>query len=244
MERKVKKMRSRLGLIVALLKTRHDPNQILVKLALRKALLGCESVLDVGCGPSLAMRYLGVPHAVGVEGYLPAREEARRKGTHDQIIHADVRDLTCHFQPRQFDACVALDLIEHLTKEDGLKLMQDLEMIGRKKVVFFTPNSFLPQGHSVNDDLEQHLSGWEAEEMRRYGYRVIGQLGPKCLRGEGHALKRRPAVFWGLVSLLAQILWAHRHPEKAAAILCVKTLPGAGSHPRQARNQERQKPAV
>ena len=58
--------------------------------------------------------------------------------------------------------------------------------------------------------------------MTNYGYRVIGLLGPKSLRGEYHAIKRRPRIFWGIVSLLGHFLWTRNHPAKAAAILCVK----------------------
>jgi SAM-dependent methyltransferase len=216
-------MRSRAGVIIALLKARQDPNQILVRLALRNALLGCESVLDVGCGVTQTMRYLGVPKSVGAEGYAPAFEEAKRQGTHDQLVKCDVRNLSSEFKAGQFDACVALDVIEHLTKEDGLKLMADMERIAKKKVIFFTPSGFLPQRHASSDDLQEHLSGWEASEMERLGYRTTGALGPKSLRGEYHLLKRRPAFFWGTVSLIRQLMWSKSHPAQAAAILCVKT---------------------
>jgi hypothetical protein len=72
-------------------------------------------------------------------------------------------------------------------------------------------------------DLQVHLSGWEPSEMKGYGYRVIGMLGPKCLRGEYHMLKWRPRIFWGLVSLLGHLLWTRWHPSQAASMLCVKT---------------------
>jgi hypothetical protein len=112
-----------------------------------------------------------------------------------------------------------------LPKEDGLKLMRDMETIAKRKVVFFTPNGFLPQRQAHDSDLQAHFSGWEAEEMKRHGYDVIGMLGPKSLRGEYHLLTRRPKILWGMASILSQILWVQRHPEKAAAILCIKTLP-------------------
>jgi predicted TPR repeat methyltransferase len=217
-------MKSQTGLTLSLLKHGADPGQILVKLALRKAILGCETVLDVGCGSTPTLRQLGVSHCVGMEGYLPAFEDAQRQNTQDEIICGDVRDLASHFKPRQFDACIAMDVIEHLSKTDGLKLMSDMELIAKKKVVFFTPNGFLSQRQAADSDLQAHLSGWEAEEMERHGYNVMGMLGPKSLRGEYHKLKRRPAIFWGLVSTMDQMLWVHRRPEKAAAILCVKTL--------------------
>jgi hypothetical protein len=170
------------------------------------------------------MRQLGVPQSCGAEGYAPSFIEAKRQNTHDQLVQCDVRELSKHFQPRQFDACIALDVIEHLTKPDGLKLIADMEKIAKKRVVFFTPSGFLEQHHASNDDLQEHPSGWEAAEMEQLGYHVIGQLGPKSLRGEYHVLKGRPAAFWGLISLLGQCTRSKFHPSEAAVILCVKTI--------------------
>ncbi|MGO9200440.1 MAG: class I SAM-dependent methyltransferase [Limisphaerales bacterium] len=217
-------MRSRVGLMLLLLREGQDPARIAFKLALRKVLKACESVLDVGCGASMTLRQLGLPHTTGIEGYEPALQEARRRHTHDRLVLGDVRDLAAHFQPRQFDACVALDVIEHQTKADGLKLMEQMERIAARRVVFFTPNGFLPQGHLAPGDRLAHLSGWEPAEMERCGYRVVGFLGPKKLRGERHVLNRRPALFWGMVSLAGHVLWTRRQAARAAALLCVKTV--------------------
>ena len=218
-------MKNPLNLTCSLLKQGADPGQILVKLALRKALLGCDSVLDIGCGTSPTLRQVGVPHCVGLEGYRPDFEAAQRLNTQDEIICGDLRQLTQLFKPGQFDACIAMDVIEHLPKEDGLKLMREMELLAKKKVVFFTPNGFLPQRQAADSDLQAHFSGWEAEEMQGHGYDVFGMLGPKSLRGEYHMIQRRPKIFWSLVSTLDQIFRIHRRPEKAAAILCIKTLP-------------------
>ena len=162
-------MKSRIHIVWSLLRQGFDPNAILFRLALRKTLLGCDSVLDIGCGVSGKLREVGAPNTTGFEGYQPDFEEAKRRKTHDQLIFGDAHQLANMFQPRQFDACVALDVIEHLTKEDGLKLIQDMEQIARKRVVIFTPKGFLPQRHAVDNDLQVHLSGWEPEEMRKLG---------------------------------------------------------------------------
>jgi SAM-dependent methyltransferase len=221
-------MRSPANLTLSQLKNGADPSQILVKLAIRKALSGCETVLDVGCGTSVISRELGVSRCMGIEGFRPTFEEAQRLKTQDEIICGDIRNLTDYFKSGQYDACIALDVIEHLPKEDGLKLIRDMESVAKKKVVFFTPNGFLPQRQTADSDLQAHFSGWEAQEMRVHGYEVFGMLGPKSLRGEYHLLKRRPKFFWGVVSALDQIIRVHRRPEKAAAILCLKTLSKPG----------------
>lgn len=217
-------MRGKLELISLLTRSGSNPSQILVKLGLRKALLGCDSVLDIGSGVALTVRELGVKHSVGAEGYLPALRTAKSLNTHDEYVECDIRNIGKHFQAGQFDACIAMDVIEHLTKAEGLKLMADMERIARKRVVFFTPSGFLPQGNTESGDLQAHNSGWEPEEMEKLGYRVAGCLGLKKLRGEYHRLKYRPKVFWSLVSLFSQIVWTIRYPKDAAAILCVKKL--------------------
>jgi len=220
-------MKSRSNLAWKLLKQGADPAQIIVKLAVRQALLGCQSALDVGCGTSPAMRQIGIPRLVGLEGYEPSIQEAKKLNTHDEIVRGDVRELTKYFRPGQFDACVGLDVIEHLAKEDGLKMMKAMETVAAKRVILFTPCGFLPQRHAANDDLQEHLSGWDPGEMTGYGYRVTGFLGPKKLRGEYHALQRRPRIFWAVVSLAGHWLWTRNHPENAAAILCVKDVTSA-----------------
>jgi SAM-dependent methyltransferase len=216
-------MRSRIDLISLLAKQGFDPAQILVRLTLRKALKGCDTVLDVGCGKSMNLRWLGVKSTAGIDGYEPDLNEARRRGTHDELVLGNVCQLDEYFKPDQFDAVIALDVIEHLTKEDGLRLMQAMEKIARRKIILFTPNGFLPQHHLEKSDLQEHLSGWEVAEMQQHGYRVIGLLGPKSLRGEFHNLKGRPKSFWGAISLLGHFLWTRWIPAGAAAILCVKT---------------------
>ena len=60
--------------------------------------------------------------------------------------------------------------------------------------------------------------------MRARGYRVVGILGPKKLRGQYHELRHQPRLLWALVSLAAQLVWNRWQPSSAAAILCTKQL--------------------
>jgi len=96
-------MRGKISFVWQLIRAGCDPNQILVMLALRRTLLGCRSVLDVGSGVSHTLRMMGVEHAVGAEGYLPSLEKARSQKTHHEYVQCDVRDISKHFQPGQFD---------------------------------------------------------------------------------------------------------------------------------------------
>jgi SAM-dependent methyltransferase len=217
-------MKSRISVVTTLLKKRRNPSEIFTSLALRRALAGCEQVLDVGCGVAFTMRDLGVSQTTGFDAYAPSIEKARQFNTHDELVLGDVRELMRTFKAKSFDACVALDVIEHLPKPDGLKLMAEMEQIARKKVVFLTPNGFLPQGNTDQNDFQRHHSGWEPAEMREHGYEVFGLLGLKTWRGEYHRLKYKPSAFWAIASLFSHVVWTGRHPERSAAILCVKTI--------------------
>ena len=205
-----------------LLRLYPEPCAFLAKLELARVLKNCSSVLDVGCGKNSPLKIFELKHLTGLEGYAPDAETARRLGTHDKIVTGDLRQMEQHFKPSQFDACVAWDVIEHLPKPDGLKMLRDMERASAKQTIIFTPNGFLPQFHTEDTDLQQHLSGWDAAEMRQQGYRVIGLLGLKSLRGEYHVLKRNPKFFWAFIALVTHLFWTRNHPEKAAAILCIK----------------------
>jgi len=190
---------------------------------LRSMLMGCRTVLDLGCGEASPLRFLKVARSVGVDGYGAAIDAARLKGTHDELYRFDVRAIRDKYPTRSFCCCVALDLIEHLPKDDGYRLIQDMERLASRRVVIFTPNGFIPQ-LSKDGDLQEHLSGWTVDEFRSLGFAVIGMYGVKSLRGETHNLRHRPKLFWGVVSALTHFLYTRRHPEKAAAILAVKGM--------------------
>lgn len=196
-------------------------------LLLTRVLGDCASVLDVGCGGNSILRFLpgSCKLLVGIDSYRPDLDRARAAGTHDELILADARDLNRRFVAGQFDAAVALDVIEHLTRKDGIALLENLELIAGRRVVISTPTGFLPQSADERGDYQEHLSGWEPEELRKRGYRVTGLNGPKILRADHHRLRFRPAVFWAPVSRISQRLWCRKHPETAAALLAVKEIP-------------------
>jgi SAM-dependent methyltransferase len=197
---------------------------------MRRELSGCRSCLDIGCGAGSPARHLGFDRLVGMDGHGPTLEAARRGGTHDAFVLASAGEPRLPFEDRQFDCCIALDLIEHLDKQQGLRLIREMERVAAKRILVFTPNGFLPQqGH--DGDLQEHLSGWSAAEMRALGFEVIGMLGPRFLRGEQHRHRLRPAAVSGIVAAFLHVLSTRRHAEHAAAILCVKDASPAASRP-------------
>ncbi len=196
----------------------------LYHVALIHQLRGCASILDVGCGKSSPARFAPDAHLIGLDAYAPDIALAKQAGTHDEFVKADALCIDALFAPRSFDACTALDVIEHFAKEDGTRLLDAMERVARKRVVVFTPNGFLPQPRADDADLQEHISGWTVDDFLQRGYRVYGSHGPKRLRGAYHAIRYRPTAIWAAASCVLQCVWFHRHPRYAAALLAVKDV--------------------
>jgi len=192
-------------------------------LALRSLLAGCRSVLDVGCGDRSPIRFVDLDVSVGVDGFAPGLRLASGRRTHSAFVQSDVRAVGNLFRSKSFDACVALDLVEHLEQSDGINLIHALESISRRCVILFTPNGFIPQSDTAND-LQLHKSGWTVGTLRDLGYSVSGVYGSKSLRGEHHDLRYRPKLASGVLSLLTHVLWTSKHPQRSAALLAVKSV--------------------
>lgn len=170
--------------------------------ALRRALKGCETVLDLGCWTdSILHLFSDRCRIVGVDRYLPSLEANRRMGTYAGQVNADILDLPV--ADKSVDACVALDLIEHFERPDGERLIAAMERVARKRVIIYTPNGFVPQP-AADNPWQLHRSGWNVADFRSRGYRVHGIYGHKALRGELAKLRYRPRLFWEGVSFLSQ----------------------------------------
>ncbi len=195
-----------------------------VQYLLLRELISCRNVLDLGCG-----RHSMVPilpskiDTTGVELFEPHLKEAITKGRHNRYIQGDVTKVG--FPDKSFDAVVLLDVIEHLSKEEGAALMGRMERWARKKVVIFTPNGFLHQDEFDENPLMRHRSGWESDEFQKLGYKVYGVRGLRALKKksfeEDHDHHGHDAIDGP--SDLAQILTYHV-PSWAFQLFCVKTL--------------------
>src|SRR3989344_2342306 len=139
---------------------------------LRRELRNCKTVLEIGCGKGSPLKHVRKSfHTVGVDIYAPSIEESKKAGIHDEYILGDIMQID--LKGRMFDAVIALDLIEHLKKIDGEKLLK------KKKVIIFTPNGFLKQEAIEGNKFQEHISGWEVEEMKNRGFKVYGINGLK-----------------------------------------------------------------
>jgi len=187
---------------------------------LKNALANCDAVLDLGCGCNSLLQHCNVSFSVGVELFEPYLQESRKKGIHSQYIKADIRKI--EFSPKSFDAVIAIDVLEHLTKEEGAELLGKMDHWSRKKIIIFTPNGYIWQGDYDHNPLQQHRSGWTVEELKRSGFAVFGINGWKRLRGYQGSIRYKPAFMYGISDLTQKV--TYRVPQLAFQILAIKTV--------------------
>ncbi len=202
--------------------------------SLRKELAGCNSVLDVGCGSDSPIQYSNVGYGIGVEGFRPSIRTSKNKQLHTGYIFGDVRHL--NFKPGSFDVVIMVEVLEHLSEEEGALLLEKAEIWARRKVVVSTPNGYLPQSDIEGNLYFRHLSGWSVAQMKLRGYVAHGMAGLKSLRKENDyadqhdtgilsTIKFRPKLFWLVLSELSQLI-TYYVPELAFECFYVKKLEG------------------
>ena len=174
---------------------------------LESHLRDCSSVLDIGCGsdsPLLRLKKTFLSH--GIDAHRPSITISKNKKIHDNYTVGNINNLRSHFKAKSFDAVIALDVIEHFSKEDSYKLIGEMEKIARKKVILLTPNGFYPQDGYDSNPYQIHKSGWSEEELKRIAYEIYGLRGIKYLRGDYATIKYKPWLLWGMIAFFSEPL--------------------------------------
>lgn len=202
------------------------PNLALFTLSfeLDNVLFDCDSVLDLGCGDNSPLGFIKKKkYSVGVDGFKKSIQISKSKNIHDKYLHKDILKIKNDLPKKSFDAVIALDVIEHLEKKEGFKLIRLMEHFAVKKVILLTPNGFVNQTGEENG-LQEHLSGWNVSDFRKLGFKVYGRYGIKSLRSEKAELKYRPKILWGFISEFSNLLYSRTNPERAYSLLAIKEL--------------------
>ena len=185
--------------------------------------------LDVGCGKGNLMRSLlnldkskfSDSYKVGLDIFLPYLFRAR--GIYNDVIRCDLRflpikDATC-------DVVIANQVIEHLEKKDGFKLVNDLEKISRETIIITIPVGYNPKHHLEDGNPWQaHRSSWHPEEFKWRGFKVYGYSGARFLKDERSEFKTKLRImvpFLFALSLFTQAI-TYKLVTASYQMLCIK----------------------
>lgn len=105
----------------------------------------------------------------GIEGHLPYITPAH-EFLYDKIHIGDMRELVEGMG--SYDVIFLGDVIEHVSKEDGVTLLRRCLSHARLAVVVSTPADETNQGALCDNPLEIHRSTWNQDDFKRLGNTV------------------------------------------------------------------------
>jgi hypothetical protein len=135
-----------------------------------------EVVLDIG--PGIYPFNLFVPRMhILVEPWEEYLEILRSRYENESeilLVKSDAISFIRTLGDKSVDTSILSDVIEHMEKDVGLELIEELNRVTRHQIVIFTPLGFMPQ--HVNQDksdrwglnggeFQQHKSGWLPEDF-------------------------------------------------------------------------------
>ncbi|MHA2375567.1 MAG: glycosyltransferase family 9 protein [Candidatus Thorarchaeota archaeon] len=142
------------------------------------------SVLDLGCGVygsplSSQMKTLPLQRLISIDAHKPAIDQL-----HNAIHHSPFatkmhicrnREATAHAsfaQEDAYDVVLIMDLLEHVSKEDALELLERCKIIAKKKILIWIPLGDCPQGDIAGNPFQRHQSTWSAKDLEKVGFHV------------------------------------------------------------------------
>lgn len=144
-------------------------------------------ILDLGCGYGhwghlLKTHYTSLrsepTHVTAVDIFEGNVEFCQRLGLYDAVIQQDVVAYLSALPAGSFDTVIATELIEHFTREDGTRMLEEIERVTAKVAILSTPNFAAYRGGGETmvgfNEWEHHLSQWTKADFAQRNYKVFG----------------------------------------------------------------------
>lgn len=121
------------------------------------------TTLDLGCGDKVLSSYLK-GKITTVDVWKPF----------NPTVLWDLNKLPLPFKDNEFDNVLLIDVIEHLPKENGILLLENVKKITKNKIYLFTPLFWTENMHLISDPkspyyqntYNKHLSSWTVEDFK------------------------------------------------------------------------------
>lgn len=134
------------------------------------------TILDLGSGKGIngflirLSRYLQNAKLIGLEINDEYIKFCKKYNIYDEIIKKSLPILP--FEDKSASLVLCTEVIEHLTRKDGLKLLNEIDRVCSGRVIITTPNIYFETMPGDPDD--KHLSFWTIRDFKSRGYRVYG----------------------------------------------------------------------
>ena len=177
--------------------------------AVKKA-IPSKIVLDVGAGIRPQQFFTPAIHII-VEPFLPYITKLRETAppisiSHRVYLNSLWSDAMKLLPDKSVDTVFAIDVIEHLDKENGHLFLAEAERVARCQIIIFTPLGMYPQSYEKNKTdrwgmqggyWQSHRSGWEPSEFKD-GWDVLACKDFHLVDQHDNKLDEPQGAFWAM----------------------------------------------
>jgi hypothetical protein len=125
----------------------------------------CDVILDIGAGVRPMSLYRPKRH-ICVEPCATYCEVLRGAGYE---VWQETAEEALSRKPKDIGAIYLLDVIEHMEKDEGLRVLQLAQAVAQEQIVVYTPLGFMKQTHDKwglgEHEWQTHRSGWVPKEF-------------------------------------------------------------------------------
>ncbi len=160
------------------------------------------NILEIGCGHGAFGYFIqkeGYPNYIGIDGSQEQVEEAKKLNI-DNIILGDLVEYLQKLENNSLDLLIAIDVIEHFTKEELSVLIDNFYRVLKKDGTIIThqPNGESPFGNSIRyGDFTHELAFTRSSISQIFlssGFKSVKSFEDKPI---GHSLKSKlRLVLW------------------------------------------------
>ncbi len=175
-------------------------------------------IADLGSGKGIngflirLSRYLNNANIVGVEINEDYIEFCNKHKIYDQIINKSLPELS--FKTKSVKLVLCCEVIEHLSRKDGIKLLDEIDRVCKGRTIITTPNIFFAT--MPGDPNDKHLSLWTVADFKKRGYKVYGVGLKMPLLWGDKFLKIKQALYYFFTPI------SYLFPAIAGSLIAVK----------------------
>lgn len=196
---------------------------------LKSTIGNAKTVLDLGCGDGTLMELLAKGERwqiTGVDIYGKDIETARKRNFYKKLIRGDLlKTIKNNRLNSKYDVIFFSQAIEHVSRNQGERILDEIERLAKKRIIVGTPRGFMEQPHEFLDDnpYQVHKSGWSIEDFTSREYRVygVGFLPIWSHNGLGRNANAFTMFIANIISYLMSPI-VYYFPTLAAGVIAVK----------------------
>lgn len=134
-----------------------------------------DTVLDVGCGDKQFSNFLNNKQITTLDIWEPFKPD----------VLWDLNKLPLPFKDNSFSWTLCIDCVEHLPKNKGLQLLEELKRVCKEYVIIYTPlwwtdnheNVIDPKSPYYKNSYNAHQSLWKLEDFSEPEWKRVIKLG-------------------------------------------------------------------